>query len=42
MTAAVRAGAEPSHSAREGLAEGGGEGLQMNVLFRGTHTEMIR
>lgn len=42
MTAAVRAGAEPLYSANEGLAEDGvGEGLQMNVLFRGTHTEMI-
>lgn len=42
MTAAVRAGAEPPYSTNEGLAEDGvGEGLRMNVLFRGTHTEII-
>lgn len=40
--AAVCAGAEPLYSTREGLAEDWvGEGLWMNVLFRGTHTEMI-
>lgn len=42
MTAAVRAGAEPLYSTNEGLAEDRvGEGLRMNVLFRGTRTEII-
>lgn len=42
VTAAVRAGAEPLYSTNDGLAEDGvGEGLQMNVLFRGTHAEII-
>lgn len=42
MTAAVCAGAEPPYSSDEGLAEDGvGEGLRMNVLFRGTHTEIL-
>lgn len=38
----MRAGAEPLYSTNEGLAEDRvGEGLRMNVLFRGTHTEII-
>ena len=42
MTAAVRAAAEPLYSTDEGLAgDGVGEGLWMNVLFRGTRTEII-